>query len=72
VQDIAQRTCDGKVLITLEGGYNPDGLRNGVRAVLRKLLSQPTPVPKMTTSADADTVIAQIASVHNKYWKSLK
>ena len=34
VRDIAEKTCGGKVLLTLEGGYNPDGLREGVRAVL--------------------------------------
>ena len=72
VQDIARRTCDGKVLITLEGGYDPEGLRNGVRAVLQTLLGRPAPFPKNTPSADADEVIARIVSVHKKYWKSLK
>jgi acetoin utilization deacetylase AcuC-like enzyme len=71
VRYIAEQTCGGKVLLALEGGYNPEGLRNGVRAVLQKLLGQPTPVPKMTPSANAAEVIALIASVHKKYWKSL-
>jgi len=72
VQDIARQACDGKVLITLEGGYNPEGLRNGVRAVLQTLLGQPALVPKNAPSADADEVIERIVSVHKKYWKSLK
>jgi len=72
VQDIARQTCDGKVLMTLEGGYNPEGLRNGVRAVLQTLIGQPAPVPKNAPSADADEVIARIVSVHKNYWKSLK
>jgi acetoin utilization deacetylase AcuC-like enzyme len=71
VRDIAEQSCGGKILLALEGGYNPEGLRNGVRAVLQKLLDQPTPVPKMTPSANAAEVIARIVSVHNKYWKSL-
>jgi acetoin utilization deacetylase AcuC-like enzyme len=29
VKDIAEQACSGKVLITLEGGYNPEGLREG-------------------------------------------
>jgi len=72
VQDIARRTCDGKVLITLEGGYNPEGLRNGVRAVLQTLLGRPAPAPKNAPSAGVDGVMERIVGVHKKYWKSLK
>jgi len=71
VRSIAEQTCGGKVLLALEGGYNPEGLRNGVREVLQKLLGQPTPIPKMTPSANAAEVIARIVIVHKKYWKSL-
>jgi acetoin utilization deacetylase AcuC-like enzyme len=72
VQDIARQTCDGKVLMTLEGGYHPEGLRNGVRAVLQTLTGRPAPVPTNAPSSDADEVIARIVSVHKKYWKGLK
>lgn len=72
VQDIARQACDGKVLMTLEGGYNPEGLRNGVRAVLQTLIGRPAPVPVNAPSADADEVIARIVSVHKNYWKGLK
>jgi acetoin utilization deacetylase AcuC-like enzyme len=72
VQDIARQACDGKVLMTLEGGYDPEGLRNGVRAVLQTLIGRPAPVPKNAPSADADEVIARIVSVHKNYWQGLK
>jgi acetoin utilization deacetylase AcuC-like enzyme len=72
VKDIALQTCDGKVLMTLEGGYDPEGLRSGVRAVLRTFIGRTAPVPTHAPSALADEVIARIVSVHNKYWKSLK
>jgi acetoin utilization deacetylase AcuC-like enzyme len=35
--DIAQRTCDGKIIIALEGGYDLDGLAASVKAVLGEL-----------------------------------
>ena len=35
--DIAQTTCDGKIIIALEGGYDLDGLATSVKAVLREL-----------------------------------
>jgi len=71
VRDIAERTCGGKVLLTLEGGYNPDGLREGVRAVLNAFLK-----PLQTVSASpapaADRVIKNVIAHQKKYWKSLK
>jgi acetoin utilization deacetylase AcuC-like enzyme len=72
VQDIAHRTCGGRVLITLEGGYHPEGLRSGVRAVLQTLLGRPAPAPKNAPSADVEGVIERIIGVHKKYWKSLR
>jgi acetoin utilization deacetylase AcuC-like enzyme len=72
VKDIALQTCDGKVLMTLEGGYDPEGLRSGVRAVLQTLIGRTAPTPTHAPSALADEVIARIVSIHNKYWKSLK
>jgi acetoin utilization deacetylase AcuC-like enzyme len=35
--ELARELCDGKLLITLEGGYNLDNMRNGVLAVLTEL-----------------------------------
>ena len=71
VRDIADRTCGGRILITLEGGYNPQGLREGVRAVLNTLLGKaPRPAAKTPSSA-ADEVIKKIVSIQKKYWKKL-
>jgi len=72
VQDIAGQTCDGKVLITLEGGYNPEGLRDGVRSVLKTLLGKPLPLSQNTHSKEADQVIEKIAKEHKKHWKNLQ
>ena len=71
VQDIAQETC-GKVLLTLEGGYNPAGLRDGVRAVLDTLLGKTSPLPEPAPSPVAEQVARRIISVQKKYWKSLQ
>lgn len=71
VQDISRKTCPGRILITLEGGYNPEGLRNGVRAVLLTLLGEQNPPAVLAPSHDAEQVIERINKVHRKYWKSL-
>ncbi len=69
VREIAAATCN-RVLITLEGGYHPQGLREGVRAVLQALSGSRAPSPAPVSPA-ADAVIAKIRSVHKRYWKSL-
>jgi acetoin utilization deacetylase AcuC-like enzyme len=71
VREIADATCGGKVLLTLEGGYNPDGLREGVRSVLQALTGPSWTVPVMDAPA-AERVIQSIIARQKKYWKSLK
>ncbi len=70
VREIAEATCN-RILITLEGGYNPDGLRDGVRAVLRALEGG-TASPPVRPAPAADTVIRNIRAVHRQYWKCLR
>jgi acetoin utilization deacetylase AcuC-like enzyme len=71
IRAIADATCGGKVLLTLEGGYNPDGLREGVRSVLQALNGPAWTVPVMDSPA-AEKVIQSIIARQKKYWKSLK
>jgi acetoin utilization deacetylase AcuC-like enzyme len=72
VKTIAEDTCSGKVLLTLEGGYSPDGLRDGVGAVLQSLMGNPHQPGETNASPAAEQVIRQIMAVQNKFWKSLR
>ncbi len=73
VQYIAKASCAGKILITLEGGYNPEGLRSGVRSVLRTLLNCNTSkVIEKIPANEADRIIERIISIQKRYWKSLQ
>ncbi len=71
IRDIAEQTCGGKIVFTLEGGYNPEGLQEGVRAVLQAFL---LPLQTITapTAPAADPVIRNIISLQKKHWKSLR
>jgi acetoin utilization deacetylase AcuC-like enzyme len=71
IRAIADAACGGKMLITLEGGYNPDGLREGVRSVLQALNGPVWTVPVMGSPA-AEKVIRSIIARQKNYWKSLK
>jgi acetoin utilization deacetylase AcuC-like enzyme len=71
VREIAEKTCGGKVLITLEGGYNPDGLREGVRSVLHAFTGPRWTVPEID-APKAEKVIRSILSHQQNYWKVLR
>ncbi len=71
IRGIAEETCGGKVLITLEGGYNPEGLREGVRSVLRAFAQSPATMP-VPAAPSAEGVIQTIVSHQKKYWRNLQ
>jgi acetoin utilization deacetylase AcuC-like enzyme len=71
IRDIAEQTCGGKVLLALEGGYNPEGLREGARAVLNAFMKPHEPIAASAMPA-ADRVIQSVISHQKQYWKSLK
>ncbi len=75
VMDVAQKCCDGKLVITLEGGYDLDGLRASVKSILKELagLSE-TSIDEMVSRGDKkkiDYAINQVLKVHGRFWKNL-
>ena len=70
VREIADAACGGKVLLTLEGGYDPDGLRDGVRSVLQALSGPRWTVP-VIEAPSAERVIGSIIARQKNYWKRL-
>lgn len=44
MRELACEVCDGRLLATLEGGYNLTGLRDGVFSVLSEMVGEPLPV----------------------------
>ena len=75
LMNIANTCCGGKVVITLEGGYNLDGLRNSVKAVLNELAGLSNSYDEMLLSkADQkrlDFTVEQVLSVHGAHWNKL-
>jgi acetoin utilization deacetylase AcuC-like enzyme len=73
IMQMAKESCGGKVIITLEGGYNLQGLRDSVKAVLKELagLSE-TNTTELLGNADQralDHVTKQVIDVQRQYWK---
>jgi acetoin utilization deacetylase AcuC-like enzyme len=75
VLDIAAACCGGKVVMTLEGGYDLEGLRDSVREVLKEMAGlQVTDKGAAMATADrkkVDYTIWRIRRVHKRYWPCL-
>ncbi len=73
LMDIAGDCCNGKVVVTLEGGYDLKGLRDSVRAVLKEMVGvSNTQVADIVSQADRnklDNVVMKVSEYHRKFWK---
>jgi acetoin utilization deacetylase AcuC-like enzyme len=69
LMDLAQQTAQGRLLMTLEGGYNLFGLKDGIRSVLLALSGQRLQSPgqlRMSTSLERE--IAPVFRVQKTFW----
>ncbi len=74
--ETAAACCDGKVVFTLEGGYDLTGLRDSVKEVLKEMAGlAETSHADIASNADQgalDHAVNPVTQIHSKYWKSLK
>jgi acetoin utilization deacetylase AcuC-like enzyme len=77
LMEIAEATAQGKLALTLEGGYDVVGQRRSVKAVLEEL-SQAFPLDKKDLlekeKADYSRIekfLLQLKEIQKRYWKSL-
>jgi acetoin utilization deacetylase AcuC-like enzyme len=77
LMEIAEATAQGKLAITLEGGYDVAGQRRSVKAVLKEL-AQISPLDKrdLLEKEEANTsrterFILQLKEIQKRYWKNL-
>jgi acetoin utilization deacetylase AcuC-like enzyme len=75
ILEIADICCGGKVVVTLEGGYSLQGLRDSVKEVLKALAGlsdagvRDQQAEKSTNMLDL--VIQRVREVHDRYWRGL-
>ncbi|HUU00102.1 MAG TPA: histone deacetylase [Myxococcota bacterium] len=66
---LAEAVCSGKLVLVLEGGYNLEGLSNGVAFAIRALLGEYQPEPQDEDPGLAGPFIKATQQAHSKYWK---
>ena len=76
MRQLADELCGGKLLITLEGGYNLTGMRDGAMAVLGELCSEPftgygldlAAIQSLQTTEVKCSPLAQAISMQKNFW----
>jgi acetoin utilization deacetylase AcuC-like enzyme len=75
VMEIAESNCDGRLVLSLEGGYDLAALRDSVKTVLLELAGMTTTDPAtflaMADRRKMDRVLRKAWSVHARNWPSL-
>ena len=77
IMDIAQTTCGGKIIISLEGGYDLDGLATSVKAVLRELRGESTidiaecERNERNGYENIEGKLEKLRGYHRRYWEKL-
>ena len=73
--NIADECCDGKLVMTLEGGYDLIALKESIREVMMELIGiQVTDTKEMLHAADPEkivVVLGKVKKMHQRFWKSL-
>lgn len=66
--------ADSKMVVTLEGGYRPDAVALCAEAVVRSLLGEKVPPPKVRKHCKASTAdtLERVAEVQRQYWPCLR
>jgi acetoin utilization deacetylase AcuC-like enzyme len=77
LMEIAETSAQGKLAVTLEGGYDVIGQKESVKAVLKEL-AQLSPLDKRdlfekekANTSRTEGIILQVKEIQKKYWKSL-
>jgi acetoin utilization deacetylase AcuC-like enzyme len=77
LMEIAETTAQGKLAITLEGGYDVVGQKESVKAVLKEL-AQFSPLEKgdllekeEASTSRTERIVLQLKEIQRRFWKSL-
>ena len=73
LMEIARLSCGGKLVLTLEGGYNLQGLRDSVKAVLKELRGETTTKDQEWSGKEDKRILTpvldKVKEIHSRYWK---
>lgn len=73
---LAEKCCEGRMLMALEGGYNLEGLTTSVKECLKTMQLEPENRPTETFEPEQPerllSLIHKVVEIHSRYWTCLK
>ncbi|MCP4683212.1 MAG: histone deacetylase [Desulfobacterales bacterium] len=75
IMNVADECCGGKLLMTLEGGYDLKGLEHSVKTVLKELAGMSETRPEDISHGDQKSlahIVDRVFQIHGARWKGLK
>lgn len=69
IQEIAEETCGGRILLTLEGGYSLTGLSESTAEVIKVLAGTKKPQASPPPSGLGQELVSQARKFFSKYWE---
>ena len=70
LMDVAKNHCQNRILFTLEGGYDLQGLRDGIKQVLLQLSGNASdPGIKTSCSPQLEKELQFVFEIQRKFWK---
>ncbi len=74
--ELSEQCCDGRLLFTLEGGYNLNGLKEGVARVLMAIndsfpKNERRIIENLKYADNKSKELIEIINYHKKFWKNL-
>ncbi|WP_338864049.1 histone deacetylase [Myxococcus stipitatus] len=71
MRSLAERVCDGKLVLLLEGGYSLEGLSQSVHACVEVLAGRTDSFPTGDTHPDAKEALVASRAALKPYWSAL-
>jgi len=68
LREVAEEVCEGRMLLTLEGGYSLTGLAEGVARVIGVLAGNDYPAPAEEPDPRAVEIVREARSFLSRYW----
>ena len=70
LMDLAKNHCQNRILFTLEGGYDLQSLRDGIKQILLQLSGKTSdPGIKASCSPKLEKELQSVFEIQRKFWK---
>lgn len=66
--------AQGRIILGLEGGYNPTTVKYSMNMCIKALLEDPLPMLNLDTqkvNTSCDRIVHKVIQTHSKYWPGL-